>query len=92
MIIRILNEGQFKVDDSTIDELNVVDGQIEAAVDAGDEEAFQAALDTLHAMVLAKGEALGDEYLGESDLVLPDPDSTIKEVKHLLGDEGLIPD
>jgi len=37
MIVRILGEGQFDVDDSATDELNALDATLEKAVNAGDE-------------------------------------------------------
>jgi len=37
MIVRILGEGQLRVDDSATDELNVLDAALERAVNAGDE-------------------------------------------------------
>jgi len=42
-------------------------------------------------LVRQAGTRVSDDYLGPSDLVLPDPDSTLEEVRALLGDEGLIP-
>jgi hypothetical protein len=45
----------------------------------------------LHALVREVGERLPDDYLGPSELVLPATDSTLEEVRALLGDEGLIP-
>ena len=44
MIVRILGEGQLRVDDSATDELNVLDAELEKAVNAGDEPAFRPAL------------------------------------------------
>jgi len=32
-----------------------------------------------------------DEHLSVSDLILPDPDSSLAEVTALLGEDGLIP-
>jgi hypothetical protein len=47
VIIRILGEGQYDVADQALDRLNELDAALEAAVDAGDEAAFAAALAVL---------------------------------------------
>ena len=44
MIVRILGEGQYDVADEALDRLNELDAAVEAAVEAGDETAFAAAL------------------------------------------------
>jgi len=91
MIIRIVGEGQFEVPDGHMEELNRLDDDLLKACDAGDEARFAAALDALITSVRSAGSELPADYLGASDLVLPGPDSTIEEVRDLLGDEGLIP-
>ena len=40
---------------------------------------------------LTKAVDSGDDAQFTADLVLPSPDSTIHEVREVLGDEGLIP-
>ena len=91
MIVRILGEGQYDVADDALDELNRLDGAVEAAVDAGDEAAFGPALAALLDGVRSVGTAHAVDSLDESDLILPPEDATIDEVRELLGDEGLIP-
>ena len=91
MIVRILGEGQFRVDDSAAVELNQLDNQLEAAVDRGDEAAFSAALTGMLAQVRAQGSPLPPDILEPSDLILPHQDSSMDEVRKLLTDEGLIP-
>jgi len=91
VIVRILGEGQYDVADDALDELNRLDGAVEAAVDAGDEAAFVPALAALLDGVRSVGSAHAVDSLDESDLILPPGDATIDEVRELLGDEGLIP-
>jgi hypothetical protein len=91
MIVRISGEGQFDVPKEHVGELNRLDDDLTKAVDAGDDAQFTAALDALLTSVRSAGEELPADYLGPSDLVLPSPDSTIHEVREVLGDEGLIP-
>ena len=91
MIVRILNEGQFDVSDDAVDRLNQLDAAVESAVEAGDEEAFAAALAALLDGVRTVGVAHAPDSLDESDLILPPSDATIDEVRQLLNDDGLIP-
>ena len=91
MIVRILGEGQYDLDDHALDALNGLDNQIEAAIESGDEEMFRTALSGLLASVRASGTHHDVDSLDESDLILPPPDATIDEVRQLLGDDGLIP-
>jgi hypothetical protein len=91
MIVRILGEGQLEVPDEQIDSLNALDSAVEDAVNAGDEDAFAAALGTLLDGVRSVGTALADDSLEDSDLILPPADATIDEVRDLLSDDGLIP-
>jgi hypothetical protein len=91
MIIRILGEGQFDVADHTVEVLNGIDSTLQSAVEAGDEAAFRHALAELISLVREAGVRVADDYLGPSELVLPAADSTLEEVRALLGNEGLIP-
>jgi hypothetical protein len=91
VIVRILGEGQYDVDDSALDRLNELDTQVEAAVEAGDEAALSTALTALHDAVRSTGAAHDPESLDESDLILPPAGATLDEVRDLLGDDGLIP-
>ena len=93
MIVRILSEGQYVVDDAHADLLNGLDSGLERAVEAGDEAGFRSALTDLLAQVRTVGERLPDDSLEPSDAVVPDETSSLEEVRALLADtsEGLIP-
>ncbi|SFQ54290.1 hypothetical protein SAMN05421810_10952 [Amycolatopsis arida] len=91
MIVRILGEGQFDVPDSALDTLNELDDALVAAVEAGDDEAFTRALGALLTGVRAAAAPHDVAALDSSDLILPGPDSTLAEVRELLGDDGLVP-
>jgi hypothetical protein len=90
MIVRIMGEGQFRVDDAVIERLNELDDALEAALQ--DEAAFPAALAALLDAVRAEATVVPDEELVTSDVVLPSADATVAEVQALLTDDGLIPD
>ena len=92
MIVRLLGEGQFRVDDSLLARLNELDAQVEQAVEVGDERALWAGLQALADAVRENGEKLADEDLSPSDAVIPPEDLSLDEAKELLQDEGFIPD
>ncbi|MBS43248.1 MAG: hypothetical protein CMH83_08830 [Nocardioides sp.] len=91
MIIRVLGEGQYDVAERALGRLNQLDEVVEAAVEAGDEDAFRAALEDLLECVRTVGVPHAVDDLVESDLVLPHPDASLAEVREMLADDGLIP-
>ncbi|WP_016881537.1 MULTISPECIES: PspA-associated protein PspAA [unclassified Rhodococcus (in: high G+C Gram-positive bacteria)] len=91
MIVRILGEGQLDIAEEHLDELNELDSAVAEAVTAGDEQRFQHALNTLLDRVRAVGTPLADDSLSVSDVILPAQESSLDEVRALLGEEGLIP-
>jgi len=91
MIVRILSEGQYDLADTALDRLNELDTAVEAAVAAGDETAFRAALAALLDGVRSVGTPHADDDFVESDLILPPADAALEEVRELLADDGLIP-
>ncbi|MGX1158861.1 PspA-associated protein PspAA [Streptomyces albogriseolus] len=91
MIMRILGEGQYEVADEHLNRLNELDTVLQSAADAGDEAAFTTALSALLDAVRSLGTPLPDERITPSDLVLPDADTSLAQVRALLSDEGLIP-
>ncbi|WAL68937.1 hypothetical protein ORV05_14585 [Amycolatopsis cynarae] len=91
MIARILGEGQLELPAERLDELNKLDEALAAAMEAGEESAFIIALDSLLEAARRYGTAVPDDSLVPSDLVLPAADSSLAQVRALLGDEGLIP-
>lgn len=90
MIVRISGEGQYRLDDATIDEINALDDALEAALKAGDPE-FAGALAAMLDKIRERGEMLADEELLESDVILPPSDATAAEVLEMLADDGLVP-
>ena len=90
MIIRVLHEDQYDLQDQALDRVRAVDEQMFAAVEARDEPRFRNLLDQALAIIRQSGRVLGVDELRPSDLVLPSPDSTLDEVRTLLAQEGLI--
>jgi hypothetical protein len=90
MIIRILGEGQFQMDDAATAELQALDADVEAAVRRDDQGALTAALGALLARA-RQGRPLPPDSLEPSDVIIPYEDATVDEVRKLMTDEGLIP-
>jgi PspA-Associated protein len=93
MIVRILSEGQWRIESGAQAGLNALDDAVEQAVSAGDQAQLGEALRRLHDQVRAVGVVVPDEEIADSDLILPDVDASLDEVRALLSesDEGLIP-
>ena len=91
MIVRILSEGQWNISEEHMTELNKLDAEVEAAVEAGNEVAFSNTLAALLDAVRKAGSVLADDSLENSDLILPPADASLEEVRELLNDDGLIP-
>lgn len=91
MIMRILGEGQYRISEGHLEQLNDLDAVLQSAADAGDNVAFGAALRALLDMVRDLGTPLPADELAPSDLVLPEEGTTVAQVRELLSGEGLIP-
>jgi hypothetical protein len=92
MIVRIMGEGQYRIDDSDRDNLNELDNAAVAAAEGGDETAFLETFQTLLDHIREVGTPLGGDELEESDVLLPPADTTFAEAQHEFTGEGLIPD
>ena len=91
MIIRIMGEGQLRLDETAVEQLNRLDAALERAVEQNDEAAFSSALQALLAKARAVGTALPADAIEPSELILPQDGATVDEVRDLLADGGLIP-
>jgi phage major head subunit gpT-like protein len=92
VIVRLMGEGQFHVDDALRARLDELDNEVGRAVEAGDERALWAGLQALAEAVRDGGEKLADEDLRPSDAIIPPEDLSLEEARDLLTDEGFIPD
>ncbi len=92
MIVRILGEGQWELDEAHLEPLNALDTAVEQAIETGDQAAFAKGLVALLDVVRQQGTRLEDDSLEDSDVILPMSDATLEEVRVLLTDEGLVPD
>ena len=91
MIVRIVGEGQYRLDDNLIGALNDLDVRLQEYLEAGDEEHFSDLLLQMAELVHEGGTPLADGEIVRSDAVIPPEDATVEEVRTLLSAEGLIP-
>ena len=92
MIVRIATESQYKLPDDAAEELNDLDNQVVAAVEADDEDRFHEVFEEMLNLVRTDGHKLGEDELEESDVILPPPDLSFSEAHHEFSGDGLIPD
>jgi len=92
VIVRIANEGQFRLPDEDAARLNELDNEAVAAAEAKDEAKFNDLWQQMLTIVKNDGEEIGDDELTESDVILPPRDISFEEACAEFTGEGLIPD
>ena len=92
VIVRISGEGQFKLPDEDAERLNELDNRAVAAVEQGDETGFKELWSQMLEIVASDGNALSDDELVESQVILPPRDISFQEAKGEFNGDGLIPD
>ena len=92
MIVRVMGEGQFEIDDEVAKGLNELDEQAEQALEAGNTEQLADLLERMAEAVRTNGARVPDEDLTPSEGIVPPADLTLEEAKELFEGEGLIPD
>jgi hypothetical protein len=92
VIVRISNEGQYRLDDGHHHHLDELDDAVVAAVESGDEDGYHARFEELLHFVRTEGEPLDVDDLEPSEFILPPADLTFAEAGAEFSGEGLIPD
>ena len=92
MIVRIANEGQFRLPDEDAARLNELDNEAVAAAEAKDEDKFNELWQQMLSLVENDGEELADDELVASDVILPPRDISFVEACAEFTGDGLIPD
>lgn len=85
MIVRILSEGQYRVEGGTLDEIQRLDEELMEALTHDDGDRFHRLLNRVAGLVRT-GTELSADHLVESDLILPAADTTLDEAKRLFSD------
>lgn len=91
MIVRILGEGQYRLESGYLDQLNELDNRLVALLAEGGEEGFQPVFDDMLRLVRERGEPVPVDELVTSEVVLPDPSSHLEDIKPLFTGEGVVP-
>jgi hypothetical protein len=92
VIVRLMGDGQYRVDDALKGPLNELDHEVARAVEENDEAGLWKGLAALADAVRENGERLADDSLEPSDAIVPPEDLSLEEARELLTGEGLIPD
>jgi len=87
MIVRILEDGQYELDDERAAALEKLDVELDRAMRDNDETAFRATLAELVNEVHAGAARLDPATIVPSDLTVPAAGSSIDEVRRLLAGE-----
>lgn len=92
MIVRIANEGQFRLPDEDAARLNELDNEAVSAAEAKDESRFNDLWQQMLQLVESDGEEVADDELLSSDVILPPRDISFEEACAEFTGDGLIPD
>jgi hypothetical protein len=92
VIVRLMGEGQYRVEGDAVETLHRLDSEAGAALERGDEQELHRLLKEMGTLVREQGERLDDADLSASDGIVPPDDLTLDEAKELFEGEGLIPD
>jgi hypothetical protein len=92
VIVRIMGEGQFEIDEEVAKGLNDLDQQAEQALEAGDAERLGELLERMAEAVRTNGTRVPDDDLSPSEAIVPPSDLSLEEAHELFEGDGLIPD
>jgi hypothetical protein len=92
MIVRVLTEGQYELEDDVAAQAQELDQSVVDAIQAGDEQRFHKQFSALIDLVRRQGAPVADDDLRQSELMLPPSDSSFEEAKEEFTAEGLIPE
>ena len=91
MIVRIMGEGQYRLDDDVRERVNDLDNTVVKAVEGNDEDAFHAAFEEMLDVIRSEGQAVSDNDIETSDVIVPPPDTSMAEAASDFSGDGLIP-
>jgi hypothetical protein len=84
MIVRIMEEDQYRLDDAESAEFERIDHALTAAATAGDQVVFDQQLTALIGYIRRHGEKVPYTEIVPSDIVVPAPDMTLDEAREVL--------
>jgi len=92
VIVRLMGEGQYEIDDEVAKGLNDLDGQAAQALERGEENELRELLRRMAEAVRTNGARVPDDDLTPSEGIVPPDDLSLDEARELFEGEGLIPD
>jgi len=95
IIVRIMGQGQFRINEDTIKRINEIDDaivQILQNESKADDQEYRAKVAEIVQTIKSKSQKLEDKELIESDIIVPDTDISIDEAKKVFQGEGIIPE
>lgn len=91
MIVRIMGEGQYRLDAEHLGHINAIDERLTRALEGGDRAAFDREFPLLVGHIRKHGEPVSAGELVASEVVIPPADAGFEEVRGLLRADGLVP-
>jgi hypothetical protein len=92
VIVRVMGEGQFRLEGDAVGRLNELDDRAQEALERDDESELDRYLEEMASLVKRDGERLPDDDLSPSEAIVPPSDMTLAETKKFFSEQGLIPD
>ena len=89
MIVRILGENQYQVDDAHLPAITKWDNDLEKAASQEDTAQFSALLDQLVNFIRDQGQAVPYDELVSSQLLIPPPDMEMAEARKYFEENDL---
>ena len=89
MIVRILGEGQFELEDSQAASLEKLDQELLAALEANDEPTFHDVLTRLVQSVRSEGKPVPVDRFVPSQLTVPHESASLAELRAFLSSEDV---
>jgi hypothetical protein len=92
-IVRIMGQGQFKINEDIVKRINEIDDtivQILQNESKSDDQNYRAKITEIVETITSKGQKLEDKELVESDIIVPDTDIPIDEAKKVFQGQGVI--
>ena len=89
MIVRILTDNQYRLDDAHLATITRLDHALEDAADKEDTLQFSDLLAQLTAFIRERGQVVPDEELVVSQLIVPPPDMSMAEARKYFDVSGI---
>lgn len=102
-IVRIMGQGQYKIDKATMEKLNEIDNEIvkifdgktlpseSSNVSEDTNSRLQSKLSEMASLIINKGEPLSTKEIVPSDFIIPPVDTSLEEAQELFKEEGILP-